>query len=143
MSFNWTVSPSTTVRPALPDWPSVLKPPLSVEARRTGAIDATRIARNAASVAEVFRLISPFAECSMPKAKALKAATIIVALQGMEHRPLLAERLFGWEETCRLLALRDVEFEAPATALAAIELNIETLMRQLRPAPTLPRVDVG
>ena len=62
----------------------------------------------------------------------LEAADRIIGLNDPEHRPLMRERFPQWAARTEYWNVADVEFVSPHIALAAIEADIETLMRRLR-----------
>jgi protein-tyrosine phosphatase len=61
----------------------------------------------------------------------LEAADCIVALNELEHRPLMLERLAGWTALTEYWKVSDVECVPPSVALAAIDTQIEVLLDRL------------
>ena len=61
----------------------------------------------------------------------LSAASLIVALEEKEHRPLLIERFPGWEDVIRYWHIRDVEFESPVISLGRLAALVDELVREL------------
>jgi protein-tyrosine phosphatase len=62
----------------------------------------------------------------------LESADRIIALNELEHRPLVRKRFPQWESRIQFWQVRDVEYTEPGVALAAIEQQIELLLRTLR-----------
>jgi len=62
----------------------------------------------------------------------LDAATHIVALSELEHRPLMRERFPHWESRIEYWEVADVGITPPRIALDAIEDRIDVLMNRLR-----------
>lgn len=68
-------------------------------------------------------------QCS---ASDLEAASHIVALYETEHRPLLRERFFVWENRVEYWQVADIEIVPPTVALRAIDHQINDLLSRLR-----------
>ena len=64
----------------------------------------------------------------------LSAASLIVALEEREHRPLLVERFSGWEDVIRYWHIRDVEFESPVVSLGRLAGLVDELVGELSAA---------
>jgi protein-tyrosine phosphatase len=62
----------------------------------------------------------------------LASAQRIIALNEPEHRPLIRERFPQWEPRVQFWQVEDVEFVRPEVAFAAIEQQIDVLLRALR-----------
>jgi protein-tyrosine phosphatase len=62
----------------------------------------------------------------------LKAAHRIIALNEPEHRPLVRTRFPEWEARIEFWQVEDVEFTRPEVALAAIEAQVDGLLREFR-----------
>lgn len=61
----------------------------------------------------------------------LAAATIIVALYGSEHRPMMQERFPRWSGRTRFWDIPDIDEVEPRVALAQIESEVESLIHLL------------
>ena len=69
----------------------------------------------------------------------LEAADRIVALNEIEHRPLLLERFPGWEQRVEYWHVGDVGVALPAAALNSIENEIQLLVYAFAKLPELLR----
>ena len=69
----------------------------------------------------------------------LEAADRIVALNEIEHRPLLLERFPGWEQRVEYWHVGDVGVALPAAALNSIENEIQLLLYAFAKPPELLR----
>jgi protein-tyrosine phosphatase len=61
----------------------------------------------------------------------LESADRIIALNEPEHRPLVRTRFPEWESRIQFWQVEDVEYTRPEVALAAIENQIDALVRSL------------
>jgi protein-tyrosine phosphatase len=62
----------------------------------------------------------------------LEAASHIVALYELEHRPLIRQRFSVWESHVEYWHVADVEIVPPKVALTAIDRQIDVLLSRLR-----------
>jgi protein-tyrosine phosphatase len=62
----------------------------------------------------------------------LESADLIIALKEAEHRPYLLERFAGWEDRVTYWHVHDIDVSVPTDALASLDHQIETLIRQLQ-----------
>ena len=67
----------------------------------------------------------------------LDAADRIVALMETEHRPLILEQFFGWQDLVDYWDVADIETTPPAAALKRIEVRVMDLLRALGASPLL------
>jgi len=58
----------------------------------------------------------------------LEGADYIVALNEMEHRPLMSERFPNWESRIQYWKIGDVELVQPTKALALIDVQVDVLL---------------
>jgi len=61
----------------------------------------------------------------------LRAATVTVAVNEIEHRPLMEARFPEWTERVRYWRIFDVDVTAADTGLAAIEEAVQALLSEL------------
>ncbi|MCY4412947.1 MAG: hypothetical protein OXC27_21010, partial [Caldilineaceae bacterium] len=61
----------------------------------------------------------------------LRAATVTVAVNEIEHRPLMEARFPEWAERVRYWRIFDVDVTAADTGLAAIEEAVQALLSEL------------
>ncbi len=61
----------------------------------------------------------------------LRAATVTVAVNEIEHRPLMEARFPDWTERVRYWRIFDVDVTAADTGLAAIEEAVQALLTEL------------
>lgn len=61
----------------------------------------------------------------------LLKANRIIALNEKEHRPLLAERFDGWENSVEYWAIDDVDVDSPENVLPKLERDIRQLLERL------------
>lgn len=61
----------------------------------------------------------------------LERAGHVIALKEAEHRPLLRERFPGWEDRVEYWHVHDIDCAAVPDTLAAIECQVEALVRRL------------
>jgi protein-tyrosine phosphatase len=61
----------------------------------------------------------------------LTAASRVIAVDELEHRPLIVERFPQWIDTIEYWLVRDVEYIPADVALKQIEDNIQQLLEQL------------
>jgi protein-tyrosine phosphatase len=58
----------------------------------------------------------------------LESANYIVALNEVEHRPLMSERFPNWESRIKYWAVGDVDLVQPNRALAMIDVQVDALL---------------
>ena len=61
----------------------------------------------------------------------LAHADLIVAVKNTEHRPMLAERFPGWEDSVRFWEIHDLDCAGAEEALPALETHVATLIEEL------------
>lgn len=71
-------------------------------------------------------------------AEDLERATLRIAMDEEEHRPMFAERFPDWTDRVRYLRAGDTHIEAPETALPKIEAAIRSLVDELAERETAP-----
>jgi protein-tyrosine phosphatase len=62
----------------------------------------------------------------------LESADHIIALNEVEHRPIMSERFPGWESRIQYWDIGDVALVQPNMALALIEAQVERLLASFR-----------
>ena len=65
------------------------------------------------------------------QAEDLRAATVTIAVNEIEHRPLMEARFPEWTERVRYWRIFDVDVTAADTGLAAIEEAVQALLSEL------------
>ncbi len=86
-----------------------------LEARRLTARGASRFPR----------------QCSVAD---LENASHVVALDEVEHRPLMRERFPDWEQRIQYWSIGDIGFVEPGRALSLVEAEVEELLSMLKVA---------
>ena len=66
----------------------------------------------------------------------LESADYIVALNEVEHRPLMRERFPNWESRIQYWEIGDVELVQPNKALALIDVQVDALLASFRASRT-------
>jgi protein-tyrosine phosphatase len=61
----------------------------------------------------------------------LTAATLVIALKEVEHRPLLAKRFPRWPDHIEYWHIHDVDYAMPADALAVLTREVTQLIQRL------------
>ncbi len=64
----------------------------------------------------------------------LQTATHIIALNEVEHRPLMLERFPRWEDRAKYWTVSDIDVVPPQVALGAIECQVDELVGRLATA---------
>lgn len=73
----------------------------------------------------------------------LAEASLVVALYEKEHRPMMEARFPRWSDRIRYWQVPDIDEVTPPEALAAVEIEVANLVRQLRSGHALgARMDV-
>ena len=67
----------------------------------------------------------------------MRAADRVIALKEAEHRPLLAERLPGWEDRVTYWHIDDVDGAEPEIALSMIDAQVSALIEEFADALAL------
>lgn len=66
----------------------------------------------------------------------LESADYVIALNELEHRPLMNKRFPNWESRIQYWEIGDVELMQPSKALALIDTQVDALVTAFRVSQT-------